>query len=220
MRTGSYSHIIWDWNGTLIDDAAWCLKTLNIMLERHGLPIVGSIEAYRNVFCFPIKDYYRRVGFDFDRNPFAELAIEYMELYHGDMSNMALFPEVTEILTYFKTIGLTQIILSASEKDYLLKQMEPYGIIPFFDEILGIEDIYAASKVDLGRAYMTRAKPSRALLIGDSVHDKEVADALGVECVLVANGHQSREVLNACGATVMGGLAEVRSMIEGMTQGK
>lgn len=76
-----FDTVLWDWNGTLLDDAALCCELLNTMLARHGYAPVGSMEAYRQVFCFPIETYYRRAGFDFSRHPFAALADEYMRLY-------------------------------------------------------------------------------------------------------------------------------------------
>lgn len=60
-----FDTVLWDWNGTLLDDAALCCELLNTMLARHGYAPVGSMEAYRQVFCFPIETYYRRAGFDF-----------------------------------------------------------------------------------------------------------------------------------------------------------
>lgn len=209
-----YTHIIWDWNGTLLDDAAWCIKCVNIMLKKRGLPTLDSIEAYHGVFGFPIIEYYRRVGFDFDKEPFAKLAVEYIELYHDKSCDALLFPDVRDILTYFLNKGIRQIILSASELKNLLSQMAPFGIDSFFDETLGISDIYAAGKIDMGKAYMERARPERAVLIGDTVHDKETADALGIDCILVANGHQGKKDLLSVGAAVIDSLTDVKNYIK------
>ena len=76
-----FDTVRWDWNGTLLDDAALCCELWNTMLARHGYAPVVSMEAYRQVCCFPIETYYRRAGFDFSRHPFAALADEYMRLY-------------------------------------------------------------------------------------------------------------------------------------------
>ncbi|MGN1100061.1 MAG: HAD family hydrolase, partial [Christensenellales bacterium] len=59
-----YGFIIYDWNGTLLDDTAMCHDMLNELLDSHGLPAV-SMEKYRQIFTFPIKKYYERAGFDF-----------------------------------------------------------------------------------------------------------------------------------------------------------
>jgi len=208
-----YTHVIWDWNGTLLDDVAWCMTTINTMLAKRGLPVLGSVAAYHGVFGFPIIDYYRRVGFDFEKEPFEDLAAEYIDFYHGGGSDAALYPGARALLADIQSAGLRQVILSASELGNLFTQLRPFGINAYFDEILGISDIFAASKIDIGKEYIARARPEKAILIGDSAHDKEVADALGADCVLVANGHQSKEALRSTGAPVVDCLEEIRPVL-------
>lgn len=255
-----YTHIIWDWNGTLLDDVARCMAVINAMLEKRGLPALASVDAYRSVFGFPVRDYYRRVGFDFGKEAFETLAAEYIELYYGGDENgggigdgkgcgsggigygkgrgsngssasdacgngygagrgiscdIRLFPGAAEILAEFQRGGIRQVILSASETGKLLTQMRPFAIDSYFDEILGAQDIFAAGKADLGMAYVRRAMPERAVLVGDTVHDKEVADALGADCVLVASGHQGKATLLACNAAVADHLEGAKALLDG-----
>ena len=198
-----YSHVLWDWNGTLLNDVAWCMNTVNTMLGRRGLPAIETLEVYRRVFCFPIVDYYRSVGFDFEKESYDDLAVEFVELYHCKEHGYSLFPEVKGVLAELKDKGVSQLILSASELGILKSQAKALGIDSYFEEILGISDYRAASKLDLALAYMKRAKPEKAILVGDSVHDKEVADAMGIDCVLIANGHQARDTLLSSGAAVV-----------------
>ena len=61
--------IFWDWNGTLMDDVDFTHECLNWMLETHGYPQRYDLAAYRELFGFPIEDYYRCAGFDFARHP-------------------------------------------------------------------------------------------------------------------------------------------------------
>ncbi|MBO5712433.1 MAG: HAD family hydrolase, partial [Acholeplasmatales bacterium] len=75
----------------------------------------------------------------------------------------------------------------------------------YFKDILGIDNIHAASKVHIGINYMNEnnINPDEAAFIGDTLHDYEVANAMGVKCYLVECGHQSREVLEAAGVEVL-----------------
>ena len=68
--------IIWDWNGTLLDDAEMCLEAINIMLKKRNLPEL-SMERYRDVFTFPVIEYYREVGFDFTLEAWDPVATEF-----------------------------------------------------------------------------------------------------------------------------------------------
>ena len=208
-----YTHVIWDWNGTLLDDVAWCMTTINTMLAKRGLPVLVDRAAYHRVFGFPIIDYYRRAGFDFAKEPFEQLAAEYIDFYHGAGGNAALFLGARALLADVQASGMRQVVLSASELGNLFTQMRPFGIDTYFDEILGISDIYAASKIDIGKAYIARAKPSKAVLIGDTAHDEEVAQSLGADCILVANGHQNKTALLLRNALVVDCLEEIRPIL-------
>ena len=73
--------ILWDWNGTLLNDVDLCFSCINRLLVSHDLKPLDTLSQYREVFTFPIEDYYKRVGFDFDKISFSMLAHEYMEDY-------------------------------------------------------------------------------------------------------------------------------------------
>ena len=204
-----------DWNGTLLDDAALCCELLNTMLARHGYAPVGSMEAYRQVFCFPIETYYRRAGFDFSRHPFAALADEYMRLYTPRSLGCPLQPDACAVLDALRAQGMRQVMLSASKRENLQQQVEHFGLRSRFDTLLGLSDIYAKSKTEVGLRWLREsgADPARIMMVGDSEHDFEVARALGVRCVLFSGGHQPREVLAATGAPVIDALAQLLPLL-------
>jgi len=206
----NYTHIIWDWNGTLLNDVDWCFATINRLLATQQKPPLPSLAAYREVFGFPIIDYYRRAGFDLAAESYDSLAAKYIALYHGAGSeSMGLFENAEAVLQAVKTSGRSQVILSASSQENLFAQLAPFDIHGLFDEILGISDIFAKGKVEIGLNYIAHNPVQNGLFIGDTLHDFEVADAMGIDCVLVAQGHQSRERLQVCGVPVLADLAEV-----------
>ena len=89
--------------------------------------------------------------------------------------------------------------------------MEERSLSGFFDELLGQSDIYARGKKETGLSYLKESgiDPASAVLVGDTLHDLEVAQAMGTRCVLCAAGHQSRARLEAAGVPVIGTLAEL-----------
>ena len=149
-----FDTVLWDWNGTLLDDAALCCELLNTMLARHGYAPVGSMEAYRQVFCFPIETYYRRAGFDFSRHPFAALADEYMRLYTPRSLGCPLQPDACAVLDALRAQGMRQVMLSASKRENLQQQVEHFGLRSRFDTLLGLSDIYAKSKTEVGLRWL------------------------------------------------------------------
>ena len=188
------SLVLWDWNGTLLDDVALCVDALNRLLRIYHYPQQYSLAQYREIFGFPIEDYYIRAGFDFSKNSYKELADDYMQDYLARAGACPLAESAVPALSLLKGAGVQQV----TER----------GVRPYFDRLLGLDNIYARSKVEVGLAYLTELKqrgavPAQAIMIGDSVHDFEVAQALGMRCVLQTAGHQSAQQLRATGAPVV-----------------
>ena len=170
--------IVWDWNGTLLNDVDLCFSCINRLLVSHDLKPLDTLSQYREVFTFPIEDYYKRVGFDFDKIPFSMLAHEYMEDYQEKSYACDLHSDVLDVVNKAKNLGFSQTVLSASKMDYLLKQMETLHVD---------DEIY---------------------FVGDSVHDYEVAKSIDAKCILVTTGHQNRATLESVNVPVMDSLME------------
>ena len=134
------------------------------MLARHGYAPVGSMEAYRQVFCFPIEPYYRRAGFDFSRHPFAALADEYMRLYTPRSLGCPLQPDACAVLDALRAQGMRQVMLSASKRENLQQQVEHFGLRSRFDTLLGLSDIYAKSKTEVGLRWLRESGLEAAML--------------------------------------------------------
>jgi len=208
--------ILWDWNGTLLDDVSICINLINGMLTRRGHPAI-SRERYREIFTFPVKEYYKKAGFDLENEDFGQLAVEFIQGYHAAFPNAGLFKESRLLLLAFRNASLPQAILSAMEQGSLQYSLASHCIDSFFSVIQGIDNHHADGKLEAGRALMEKLTilPSDILLIGDTLHDAEVADALGVNCLLVASGHQSIHRLQQSGKTVVPGLASLLPLVQG-----
>ncbi len=79
-RLGDIDHVIWDWNGTLLNDVPHAVETINFMLEPRGLPLM-NIERYREVFSFPVRRYYETLGFDLQAESFAHLCDQFVDRF-------------------------------------------------------------------------------------------------------------------------------------------
>ena len=202
--------IIWDWNGTLLNDAAICVSSINQLLRHRNLSEI-SLDYYRQVFTFPVIDYYRAVGFDFENEPFEKPAMDFIELYHQLLPKALLFKEVEPILSHFSGLFFRHTILSAMEQGSLNASLKLNKIDHFFDYVFGINDHFANGKIDMGRALIRQLNQplNELVLIGDTLHDKEVAGYLGIDVVLIANGHQSKGRLESSGNQVIDSLNQL-----------
>ncbi len=205
--------IIWDWNGTLLNDLDLSLESVNVLLEERNLPTL-SIERYRDIFGFPVVDYYVKAGFDFDKEPFEIPAKKYVKLYAAGASELKLFPDVVETLTFFKENNYRQIVLSAMKDDNLKLMIQNAEISHFFDGIFGISDNYAREKVSLGKQVVEKLNlnPSECLMIGDTLHDAEVAEQCGFDCILFSGGHVSKQRLETKNKPIITKLNELKNI--------
>lgn len=188
-------YIFWDFNGTLLDDVELCLDILNEMLVNEGNEKV-SMKQYLDIFGFPVKEYYSKV-FDFNKKPFEILSDYFIKNYQPRSFKTKINENAIKLVKYYKNKGYKQIILSASQKDNLKEQLIHFGIIDLFDDFIGIDDHHAESKLEVGKKYLNKHKinPQKATMIGDTLHDAEIAEKLGMKIILYSKGHQARERL-------------------------
>jgi phosphoglycolate phosphatase len=160
--------------------------------------------------------YYEHLGFDLSADgAFERLGREWTDAYEASRFACPLHAGAREILAAVRAAEYTQSILSAYPMERLKEIVGHFGLTGHFMQVLGLDDIWARSKVELGHRWLAELAlpPSRVILIGDTVHDWDVAQALGIDCALVATGHQSVERLRRKTARVFDSLAELPGVL-------
>lgn len=205
--------IIWDWNGTLLNDLDFCISTINKLLQKRNLNLLDRF-SYKEVFSFPVKDYYEAIGFDFSKEDFSIPAQEFIDHYNAGVTRCNLHPAATEVLEHFKNRGLRQFVLSAMQQNMLEATLKHQHILDYFEGVAGLNDHYAVSKIERGEQLIQHfnINKEQATIIGDTNHDFEVAEQLEIDCILVADGHQSADRLKATGAQVIDMLPELKTI--------
>ncbi len=198
-----YTTIFWDWNGTLLDDRDYNIECINAVCKKHGHTLLDR-ETYYKTFGFPIIDFYRKIGFDFDVEDYNVVADEYTEAYQKGAGDLPLRKGVKEALAVYADKGHKQIILTASERGSVEKEIKKRGIDRYFEAILGLDNVLACGKTGIGKKYLSEHPlDGKAILIGDTAHDSETAKELGMDCVLLRGGHTSDENLSKLGVPVV-----------------
>ena len=208
-----YKYIVWDFNGTIIDDVGVGIESVNPLLEKRGLKTIDSVEEYREKFTFPIIKYYSALGFDFDKEPYEKIAHEWVENYKRFSPSIKMTDGVRELIAYFDKLGLKQMILSASEREMLEAKLFELGISDCFGEILALDNVYAHSKLDIAIAYFDTRDKREYLMIGDTTNDAEVARELDIDIALVC-AHHSRKKLELTGYPVFDSMKELSDKIK------
>jgi phosphoglycolate phosphatase len=206
-----YKHVIWDWNGTIFNDVDLGVQIMNGLLRQRGLPLLSS-SSYRAVFTIPVEHYYARLGFDFEKEPFEIVGKLWMDEYERRKLECGLYDGIVGVLDRINELGIGQSILSAYPQHTLEEMVDHYHLRSYFAHITGLDNIYAASKLHLGKALIQRLALGKqeTVVIGDTEHDYEVARAIDADCILIANGHQSETRLQSLGVPV---LQDVRHLL-------
>lgn len=208
-------YIIFDFNGTIIDDVQLCLDALNMLLRYNGKPEC-SYDKYKHIFTFPIKRYYELAGFDFNKHSYEHLANIFIDYYQKRSLDCSLYDGSIETFKYLIDLGRELSILSASKIDNLLEQVKHFGIDKYFKNILGTSDIYAYSKVQIGLNYINENNINRdeVLMIGDTLHDLEVGREMGIDVILTSSGHQAYDVLEKSNVLIIESIKDLMDHIK------
>jgi len=211
----NYKHVIWDWNGTLLNDVDFCRRIINRILDENNLPVLSS-KKYREIFTFPVQNYYQAAGLDFSKISFEVLGKDFIDEYEEKKLSCSLFENAVDVLSSIHKKGIGQSVLSAYLHDNLVSILDHYNLTKYFDNIIGLDNIYAGSKTHLGLSLVEQLKlPKEQLLfIGDTLHDAEVAQAMGVHSILIANGHQVKKKLIANDNFILDNLLDLKIYLE------
>ncbi len=186
--------IIWDYNGTILNDVGIAVRIENEMLEERGLKAGYSIDEYKALFDNPMENYYRKIGYTFENESFHDVGIEFYQLYDKYFPACSLNQGIEEKLKESIQKGYQNIILSSCEHTKLVEQCQKLNIAQYFQAVIGVNNLIGGSKIANGRQWMkeTHSNPKDCIFIGDTNADYETANQLGIEEIyLVSTGHQS-----------------------------
>ena len=206
-----FRHIIWDFNGTIIDDVSLGVEVFNEIRAECSLAPITKSDYVEN-FKIPVKDFYEQMGFDFSKFDFRAIGRRFVELYTPRRFDCPLTKGLADAVADFAGRGTTQSVLSSYESGLLRGAVGHYGLTRYFTRVDGLDNIDAGSKIELGRRHIAAlgVPASTVLMVGDTPHDKEVADSMGAGCALVACGHTSRRRLEKSGVPVFENPEELR----------
>ena len=209
-----YTTSVWDWNGTLLDDAHICMECVNDMLRKRNMPVL-DLPEYRSLVDNPIIKAYEHI-FDLKVVTFDTIVKEFYESYPRYVKDARLISGALKMLDYFKDKGCRQIIITAAHTPDVIEFLCKFGIKNYFETVLGSNDLQGGSKISWAVEYTKSENFSKEkmLMIGDTAHDAETAAAIGADCILFSGGHQCQARLAATGKPVVESLLDIPALIE------
>ena len=203
-----YSHILWDWNGTLLNDVGCAVASVNDILVQNGLPAT-DFDTYVQTMEYPLDVYYRKLMGDYDYHAVME---QFQQGYAAHFNSVQLSQGARETLEAFQAAGVRQFIVSAFEQTRLLQYVKRFSIAQYFEQISGANDILVGSKSDRARKILGDAAPNDAVFIGDTVSDYQTAQEIGCDCILYSGGHQHRNSLTNLGCPVAETMKQIAAL--------
>ncbi|MGW4465527.1 HAD family hydrolase [Micromonospora sp. NPDC004704] len=201
-------HLVWDWNGTLLNDLSLVVASTNVVFASVGGPVVTA-EEHRLGFRRPISEYYADVlGRAVDTDAFGSLDKVFHDAYRTGLTTCELAEDAT---TAMRSWTGTQSLLSMWFHDELVPAVETYGLTAMFNRIDGLRGTVGGDhKADHLARHLDELgiDGSSVVLIGDSIDDADAADSVGAASVLYTGGFTDPARLRASGRPVADTLTE------------
>lgn len=197
--------IVWDFNGTLLKDMEACIGALNPILKSYQLKPI-TLDYYRQHFGFPVIHFYEHLGLNPPSQYDWDALAESFHMRYIFSKSLELQSGAMRCVTHFQRHGYQQGVLSALEQQLLELQLQQFGLAHYMNFICGSRNYDGATKIDTARRLQLSG---RVVMIGDTLHDAEVAATLGWECILCSAGHQTAERLRAANVPVVETLTDL-----------
>jgi phosphoglycolate phosphatase-like HAD superfamily hydrolase len=203
-------HVVWDWNGTILDDNDAVVAAVNTVCATFGRDDI-DLDYWRSVYRRPLVDCYRDLlGRELSAGDWVEINRTYHQAYRELLHMTRLSPGIPDELRRWQRAGGSQSLLSMWFHDELVALVTELGLTPLFARVDGLRvDAGGAGKRDhlIEHVSTLEMDPAAVLLIGDVLDDAVAAEAAGVRCALVTTGVASAAALRSSGVPVADSIA-------------
>jgi phosphoglycolate phosphatase-like HAD superfamily hydrolase len=203
--TPAVRHVVWDWNGTLVDDHLAVVAAINHALASLRLGPIDS-EAFRSHFTRPVQRFYEGVaGRPIEPGEWRTLDEAYHDSYAASVDRLELAPDARAALAAAEAAGLSQSLLSMWRHRDLVALVERLRIGHWFVRVDGLRAPGGGGKTEhlVEHLAALEVDPRAALLVGDTLDDLAAARAVGARCVLYDGGSHHRAALETTGVPVV-----------------
>lgn len=199
--------VVFDWNGTLLDDAHANFEGANAALKALGIPPI-TLDHYRKTFDFPIIHFYHRNGVDADI--FLERVKDannaFFPTYERLEKTCSLRSGAKDLLEWVRFHEVTCIILSNHVIESISWHLDRFALRDYFHTLScnphDNDVLTSTNKQKRLEQFMTdnRLLPENVLIIGDSLEEPQIGKNLGISSVSISGGCISKERLEKAGA--------------------
>ena len=193
----SYELVIFDWDGTLMDSTRMIAKSLQAACRDVGIPVPSEQDALF-VIGLNIDDTFRHVAPDLDMEGRRRVAERYRVHFLANEHEAPLYDGVREMLADLHGRGRRLAVATGKARRGLDRVLDSTGLRPWFEATRCADEGFA--KPHPGMLLMllelTGVEPAKALMVGDTTHDLELAANAGVDAVAVSYGAHHDDLLS------------------------
>ncbi len=191
-----YELVIFDWDGTIMDSTGLIARCIQDACREVGVPVPSDEDA-RWVIGLGASASVRYVAPTLPADRHAEFANRYRSHYLSREHEAPLFDGIPELLAELRSRERRLAVATGKSRRGLDRALEASGLAPHFEASRCADEGFAKPHPGMLLALLdaTGVAPSRALMIGDTTHDLELAANAGVDAVGVTYGAHAGELL-------------------------
>lgn len=200
----SPSHLVWDWNGTLLDDLGIVVRAVNRSIAAFGLNPIDA-DVYRDHYTRPVRHFYDHLfGRTVSDEEWLRLNTTFHETYFRLASDVDLAPGARDAMRQLHEAGWTQSLLSMSPQDWLEGIVDRLGLTDWFEMVDGLSGPTGGLKATHLEVHLgtLEIEGSRVVVVGDTPDDVAAARHVGAHPVLFHGGSHHMDVLEAEGVPI------------------
>lgn len=198
------SHLVWDWNGTLLDDLPIVIDAVNRAIAAFGLNPITA-DDYRDHYTRPVRHFYDRLfGRPVDDEEWLRLNTSFHEAYFELATRVDLAPGARQAIALLEQMGWTQSLLSMSPQDWLEGIVARLRLEDHFLMVDGLSGSTGGLKAVHLEDHLAALGivGDRAVVVGDTQDDVAAARHVGARAILFHGGSHHIDVLEAEGVPI------------------
>jgi phosphoglycolate phosphatase len=192
----SYELVIFDWDGTLMDSTGVIASSLQRACDDVGIAVPSESDA-RFVIGLGLEDTFKHVAPGLDEDTRERLSARYRHHFLTRENEMPLYEGVREMLAELHGRGKRLAVATGKARRGLDRVLDSTGLRPWFEATRCADEGFSKPHPDmlLMLLDLTGVEPRRALMVGDTTHDLELAANAGVDAVAVSYGAHNAALL-------------------------
>ena len=211
-----YELVIFDWDGTIMDSTGLIASCIQRSCRDMGLPVPPESEA-KWVIGLGFLQSVEHVAPGLDRERQLELAQSYRRHFMAREHEAPLFEGIPELLAGLRARDRRLAVATGKARRGLDRALANSGLAPFFEATRCADEGFPKPHPDMVLRLLeeTGVDPSRAVMVGDTTHDLELAANAGVDAVAVSYGAHDEALLRGRSARHLAAtVTELRQWLE------